>query len=134
MNILLISKLLLPWSIWNCSPYFIKVRLCCKQQWSPILPISTKWTIISHLNWTQKRPRHMTLNIHIKNMVVLNRLMGSQHPLLNHWIFNGNTYTLYKQIKLLYIDRFHSKRPHTITKNEWQYKHGQYNRRVNECS
>jgi len=35
-----------------------------KQWWSYILPISTKRTIISHLNWThwtQKRPPHMIL-------------------------------------------------------------------------
>ena len=31
-------------------------------------------------------------------------------------------------------ERFHSKRPHTITKNEWQHKNEQYNSRDSECS
>jgi len=34
-----------------------------KQWWSSISQISTKWRIISHLNWshwTQRRLRHMT--------------------------------------------------------------------------
>jgi hypothetical protein len=25
------------------------------------------------------------------------------------------------------------KTPHSITKTEWQHKHGQYNNRINEC-
>jgi len=62
-----------------------------KQWWSSILPRSTKRTITSHHNWThwtQNRPRHMTLEIQIlaldkhKNVMRLNRLIGSQPPLL----------------------------------------------------
>ena len=39
-----------------------------KQWWSLIPPISTKWTITSHFNWThwiQQRPRHMMLEIYL---------------------------------------------------------------------
>jgi len=37
-----------------------------KQWWSTIPPISTKWTIISHLNSLNiKKPRHMTLEIQV---------------------------------------------------------------------
>jgi len=54
-----------------------------KQWWSSIPPISTKRTITSHLNWTQKRPRHMTLEIKVlawdshKHVARLNLLMRS---------------------------------------------------------
>jgi len=37
-----------------------------KHWWSSIPPISTKWTITSHLNWThwtQKTPWHIMLEI-----------------------------------------------------------------------
>jgi hypothetical protein len=39
-----------------------------KQWWSLIPPISTKWTITSHFNWThwtQQRPWHMMLEIYV---------------------------------------------------------------------
>lgn len=29
---------------------------------------------------------------------------------------------------------FNSKRPHTVTKNEMQHKHGENSSRINECS
>ena len=90
---------------------------------------------LSHL--TQKIPRHMMLEIRAmacdryKNVAELNLLMGSQIFHLDNRIFNGNTNDN-KSAKI----RCHSKRPHTITKktNKKQYKHGQYNSRVNECS
>ena len=72
-----------------------------KQWCSPIPPISTIWTITSHhkwTHWTQKRPRHMTLetqvlawNMH-KTVSDLKRLKESQPFYFDNWIFNGNTY------------------------------------------
>ena len=54
-----------------------------KQRWSSVSPISTKWTITSHLNWT-----HWTQKT--QNMACLNWSMWSQlHP-LDNWISNGN--------------------------------------------
>ena len=78
-----------------------------KQWWSSFPPISAKQTITSHLNsLNTKWPWHMTLEIQVltwnrhKNVVGLNGLMGFQPSPLGFPIQT----------------RFHSKRPHTITK------------------
>jgi hypothetical protein len=72
------------WNITRNSLIYVPSNFCCvtkessenykimkkkfKQWWWPISPISTKWTITAHPTWhywTQKRPRHMTLEIQI---------------------------------------------------------------------
>ena len=90
---------------------------------SSIPPISTKRTIIYYSNWTywtQKRPQDLMFEIQIlawdrhKNVVGLNRLMGSLPSRLGNWISNGNT-CLNKRWKHAQI-RFHSKGQQTIAK------------------
>ena len=86
--------------------------------------------------WTQKRPRHDIGNpgpglwqaqkcdrVKMVNVISTPPFLISESP-------NGNTY-INKDRNPVQI-HFHSKRPHTITKNERQSKLGQYNNRVNE--
>ena len=76
-----------------------------KQWLSTIPPISTKRIITSHLNWTQKRQRHMTLEVLVlawdrhTDVAVLNWLIGPQPSPLDNWISNGNTYIWINYIK-----------------------------------
>jgi len=64
------------------------MKIKFKQRWQTIPPISTKWTVTTHINsLNTERPRHMTLKIQVqawdrhKNVAELNRLMESQPPL-----------------------------------------------------
>jgi len=87
--------------IHNCMSLFYLylhiMKRIFKQWWSSIPPTSTKRTITSHLNSLNitKRPWHMMLEIQVltwdrhKNVVGLNRLMGSQSSCLHNWISNS---------------------------------------------
>ena len=95
---------------WICYLYFMKRKF--KQWWSSIPQISTKWTIICHLNWTSWTQKKTAYDVRInvlawdrhKNVVTLNWFIGSQ--LSNTYITNDKKPA---QICLL------SNRPHTIT-------------------
>jgi hypothetical protein len=78
-----------------------------KQWWSIISPISTKWTVTSHLSWThwtQKSPWHMTLEIQV---LVLDR-----HKYVTGFKqFNGQHFHKYQPSTLT---RWTQKKDHNI--------------------
>ena len=94
-----------------------------------------KNAITSPLNWThwtQKRPKHMTLEIQViawDRDTGLNWLMGPQPSTLDNWISNGNAY-INKRFKTC-TDSLSVKKTTCYHKNVWQNKPEQYNIRVN---
>ena len=108
--------------------------------WSTIPPIATKRTITSHfISLNIKKDHHMwpwksrsSLGTATTQTVgVLNWLIRPEPSHLDIQISNSNTY-LNKRYKIPAQIRFHSTKPHTITKmiDDIDMDHGQYNRKV----
>jgi hypothetical protein len=100
-------------------------------------PISWKQrTVVSNFKWahrTPKRPRSMTSEKQVLTWDKHKNVAGSQLSPLDNWIYNDNT-SINKWWKTWINSLPLKQKPNTsFHKNEWQFNHGQYNNRSNEC-